>query len=308
MTNPDTYIDSVMNDIRDPMSMEGYNIFQGTVQSVSPVRTTQSLLSYSLNNIFEGKFWSKKDSTTKKVKLFDNIILNGNYNFADTIKWSPVTVRATTRILKGATTFSLNAVWDPQAVDLETGRRIAQTYRSANGRFLRFDNFQMRFATRLTLQKIKEIFGGEARPSANSRDENDRQGSRRQAGQIDRDKFFDLFNGFSINHNFLMTRVGREGRDTTIIGTHTVNMTGSMSLTPKWRINVRNIGYDFRSKRITYPDIGFTRDLHCWQLSFSWQPERGTYSLQIGVKPGSLDFIKLPHQNNNQNADRFGGF
>ena len=287
--------------------MEGYNIFQGTVQSINPVRTTQSLISYSFNNIFEAKFWSKKDSTAKKVKLFDNIIINGNYNFADTVHWSPVTIRATTRLFKGATTFSFNAVFDPQSIDMETGRRMAETYLSSNGRLLRFDNFQMRFATRLTLQKIKEIFGGES-PRDRASNGSEGQQSRGRAGQVDRDKFFDLFNGFSLNHNFLMTRVGMPGRDTTIIGTHTVNMTGTMSLTPKWRINVRNIGYDFRSGRITYPDIGFTRDLHCWQLSFSWQPERGTYTLQIGVKPGSLDFIKLPHQNNNQNADRFGGF
>ena len=86
------------------------------------------------------------------------------------------------------------------------------------------------------------------------------------------------------------------------------NMRGTMKLSPKWSITVGNIGYDFRSNRLTYPDIGFRRDLHCWQMSFHWQPTRGTYSLTIGVKPGSLDFLKLPHQNNNQNADTFGGF
>jgi hypothetical protein len=83
-------------------------------------------------------------------------------------------------------------------------------------------------------------------------------------------------------------------------------MRGSVHISPKWTINVGNIGYDFRSEQLTYPDFGFSRDLHCWFLNFSWQPQRGTYALQIGVKPGTLDFIKIPHNRNTQ--DTFGGF
>ncbi|MEN9415617.1 MAG: hypothetical protein RLZ62_1921, partial [Bacteroidota bacterium] len=49
-------------------------------------------------------------------------------------------------------------------------------------------------------------------------------------------------------------------------------------------------------KRLVYPDIGFTRDLHCWSLSFRWQPDRGTYSFFIGVKPGTLEFLKVPYR------------
>ena len=105
-----------------------------------------------------------------------------------------------------------------------------------------------------------------------------------------------------------MTRIGRPGKDETTINTNTINVRGTMRLTPKWKISIGNIGYDFRSSQLTYPDISFIRDLHCWDLRFSWQPQRGTYSLHIGVKPGSLDFLKFPHQRNNQNADTFGGF
>ncbi|MDX1407511.1 MAG: hypothetical protein R3330_05240, partial [Saprospiraceae bacterium] len=96
------------------------------------------------------------------------------------------------------------------------------------------------------------------------------------------------------------------GRDTTITTTHTINVRGNLKISPKWSINVGNIGYDFRSDRLTYPDVGFTRDLHCWDMSFSWQPQRGTYTFHIGVKPGSLDFIKIP--NRRSNVDSFGGF
>jgi hypothetical protein len=273
------------------------------------------LFSYSFNNIFEAKFWSKKDSTAKKMKLFDNIVVNGNHNFAaDSLKWSPVSLRATTRFFKKATTFSLQASWDPYDINRKTGRRINTFYLDSEGKLLRFQQLQMRFATRLTVRKIKEIFGigtsgGEGRSSDADSAEERREQSRGSRSKGGKDKFLDLLDGFTLNHNFLVTRVGRPGMsDTTIVGTNTINLTGRMQLSEKWSIRVGNIGYDFKSNRVTYPDIGFSRDLHCWQLSFNWQPERGTYSLQIGVKPGSLDFLKLPHQNNNQNADRFGGF
>ena len=308
-TKRELYLDSVRNDIRYDTSYMKYSIFQGTAQSFSPVTQRQTLISYSFNNIFEAKTWSKKDSATRKVKLFDNIVVNGNYNFAaDSLHWSPVMLRATTRLLKQATTFSLNAVWDPYDVS-ESGRRIDQFYWDNEGKPLRFVQLQMRFATRLTVRKIQEIFKGEKSTgqSGGANRQRGGAGNRRQAS-TGPDKFFDLFNGFTLNHNFLLTRVGRPGRDTTIIGTHTVNLRGQMNLTPKWSINIGNIGYDIKNKRVTYPDIGFSRDLHCWQMSFSWQPERGTYSLSIGVKPGTLDFLKLPHQNNNQTADRFGGY
>ena len=308
-TNPDLYLDSTEFDIRYPDSLRAYNIFEGTAQSFSAVTQEQLLFSYSFNNIFEAKFWSKKDSTAKKMKLFDNIVVNGNYNArADSLNWSPVSLRATTRFFKQATTFSLQAAWDPYDIDEKTGRRIDQSYWKRQGKPLRFQMMQMRFATRLTVRKIKEIFSGESsKDSRNSTSsDNDRGGERK--GPREKEKFFDLLDGFTLNHNFLLTRMGRPGRDTTIIGTNTINLTGQMRLSEKWSVRVGNIGYDFKSKRVTYPDIGFSRDLHCWQLSFNWQPERGTYSLQIGVKPGSLDFLKLPHQNNNQNADRFGGF
>ena len=79
-----------------------------------------------------------------------------------------------------------------------------------------------------------------------------------------------------------------------------------MKLTENWSMFFGNLGYDFKSNRITYPDIGLTRNLHCWQLSFNWQPDRGTYSFNIGVKPGTFDFLKYNYRRGNYDAT--GGF
>ncbi|NJK82573.1 MAG: hypothetical protein HC912_00930 [Saprospiraceae bacterium] len=65
-----------------------------------------------MSNIYEAKYFSKKDSTEKKLKLFDNIYVGGNFNLAaDSLRWSDPSVSGTTRFFKGLSTFNFNALW-----------------------------------------------------------------------------------------------------------------------------------------------------------------------------------------------------
>jgi len=270
-----------------------YSIFQGGIFGSPPRTGRQGAISYSVSNIFEAKYFSKKDSTDKKFKIFDNIYVNGNYNLAaDSLKWSPVSISGTTRLFKGATTLSFNMMYDPYVLN-ENSQRINTTVKSENGKLIRFAGGQIRIATRLTGQRIKEIF------SKSSTEKKSRPSSSQQS-----DQFVDLFNGFSINHNIVLTRMVNAMRDTSFIQTNSISMRGRLKLTKNWNINIGNIGYDFNSKRLTYPDIGFYRDLHCWEAGMDWQPQRGTYSFYIRVKPGTLDFLKLPYRKNNADAVR----
>jgi len=82
------------------------------------------------------------------------------------------------------------------------------------------------------------------------------------------------------------------------IATNAINVQGNIQLSPNWAINVGNFGYDFRQRGLSFPSFGFSRDLHCWSLLFNWQPTRGTYNFSLAVKPGTLDFIKIPNQRN----------
>jgi len=154
----------------------------------------------------------------------------------------------------------------------------------------------LRFSTRLSYQDIKSIFN----PSRSTVSENN---TNRPSGPVNvQDEFLNLLNNFTISHDFFVVRTGRAGKDTTMITTNTVNLVGSMRVTPNWSVNFGNIGYDFRAKKVTYPDIGLTRDLHCWQMSFSFQPDRNTYSFYIGVKPGTFDFLKYQKRRGSYDA------
>ncbi len=87
--------------------------------------------------------------------------------------------------------------------------------------------------------------------------------------------------------------------------TNSVSLRGTLQLTENWSVNVGQIGYDFQAKNPTYPSLNIVRDLHCWELRFGWQPQRRTYQFGIAVKPGTLDFIEVPVNQNRYDTRNF---
>ena len=66
------------------------------------------------------------------------------------------------------------------------------------------------------------------------------------------------------------------------------------SLTKNWKFTVRG-SYDFQEKKISAPQITVYRDLHCWEMNFSWNP-LGSYSgfrFEIRMKAPELQDIKV---------------
>ncbi|MFK7934123.1 MAG: putative LPS assembly protein LptD [Saprospiraceae bacterium] len=328
--------------------LKRYSLYDGNIYSGPPTSGKQMSIGYSFTNIFEAKYWSKKDSTDKKLKLFDNVYVRGNYNFArDTLRFSETSVSGTTRLFKGLSTLTLNAAFDPYSgVKNSTGTaltRINRFYFEDTGKILRFVDASLRLGTTIRISEIKRRIeqartrrderegnqtdpddltldkgadvggilpeerpqprGAERRPATDSEEAN-------QDPNALNDGLLDLFDRFTFSHNLVLNLERLpSGKDTLTIQTNSLSMNGNLQLTPKWSVRVGNFGYDFKNKRLTYPDFGVSRNLHCWQLSFNFQPVRNTYSMTLQVAPGSsLDFLKIPYQRNNQDGQRFGGF
>lgn len=289
--------------VREERTADGfdqYSIFDGGIFGGPSQSGRQMSVGYSLNNIFEAKVFSKKDSTEKKIKLFDNFRLGGNYNFAaDSLKWSTVRVQGTTRLLKGITTLNLQATFDPYVTN-DKGRRINELAINQDGKLLRFDGASARLATNLTVGKLRALlFGAEEEVELGTDEERLDRRDRRTA-ETD---FLSLFENFRISHNISFDwQAQPTSRDTFFIATNSLNCSGSIQLTDNWFVNIGNFGYDFVRKGITFPSVGFTRDLHCWTAGANWQPRVGTYSFYIRVKPGSLDFLNIPYNRTNADA------
>ena len=137
-----------------------YNPFSGGVFGTPSLRDDALSINYSVINIFEGKYFSKKDSTVKKLKFFDNITVSGNYNFAaDSLKWSQLRVRGNTKLFKGFTSFQFNATFDPYLRNSQ-GRFIEQSVWSDRKRPLAFNQFMGTFSTRLKFSQVRDWFRG----------------------------------------------------------------------------------------------------------------------------------------------------
>lgn len=299
-----------VEDVYDPTKSNRYSVFQGGVYGTPASSGKQMTIGYSIGNTFEGKYFSKQDSIEKKFKIFRTLSLSGNYNFAaqDSFYWSRVSLSGNNSFFKGMTTMSFNASFDPYVNVLgETtsgNLRLERTHElnwNKSKKPLQFLNAHLSLTTNLTAKKIKAWITGEDNSKSSGKDQ-------QKKNFIQEDNFFDLFDNFRISHNFGMdfTRMPTERGlvDTLIITTNAIDMNGGIKLTDNWNLNIGRIGYDFRSKKITYPSLGFSRDLHCWEMGMNWAPQRGSYTFYIRVKPGPLDFLEIPHNRNFRDGQR----
>ncbi|MEN0048139.1 MAG: putative LPS assembly protein LptD [Bacteroidota bacterium] len=289
-----------------------YSPFQNSLYR-APTGQRRAAINFSLNNIYEAKYYSKKDSTEKKLKLFDNFIVNGNYNFAaDSLNFSDLSASGTTRLFKGISTFQFRAGWSPYALG-ENGRRVNQFYYNVTGgKLLRFDQANFRFSTSLSVKQIQDLIKGEESSSSSGFNRGTEIGGdnrERSAERVqDYESLGDWLSRFRVSHNYVIDlKKQADGTDTLQVRTHNFSVSGSIQLSQNWNLNVGNFGYDFKNKGFSYPSFGFQRDLHCWTLAFQWYPTRNVYTLNIAVRDSPLDFIKIPSIRN-QADGRFQGF
>jgi hypothetical protein len=76
-----------------------------------------------------------------------------------------------------------------------------------------------------------------------------------------------------------------------------VNATLSFNLTEKWRFSTGG-SYDFVRNEFAAPSVNIYRDLHCWEMNFTWFPigfYRG-YRLELRIKAPQLQDLKVTKQ------------
>ncbi len=272
----DYYYDSVQYDSRYPDQLRRYNYFP-----YSPPSGKTAMLTYSLGSRFEAKIKRGKLDTLgkdpyKKIILIPSATLSGNVNLAaDSLHMSPLNFNTYTTLFKKIN-LRFSATFDPYAANPEDNRRINTFEYSVSQRLLRVTSMAINASTNINSQDLRKIF--------------------RKKGAVEDPKKnkFDLLQSINISYNLIINNQYLNGVDTMLVTANQLNFSGGINLSKGWGIRVGNIGYSFKDKRITFPDFTFSRDLHCWQMGLSWQPERQTWNFFIRVKPGSLGFLEVP--------------
>ncbi|MFI3323435.1 MAG: putative LPS assembly protein LptD [Rikenellaceae bacterium] len=295
------YYDVVQSD-----SLGGYTTYSPYSNNSYGVPSSgQSLsMNFGLSQSLEIKVASKRDTSgVKKVKLIDNFSVSGSYNFlADSMRFSLNTVKLTSTI---SNNFGINLSLgiDPYKVSPEG---------------VRYD--ELFFPGRLT--STSWSFGYTFKSAQNS-NSGGGQGGGRAINDINQvppefqnpfydpygtmdptlrrqymaDTYYDFslpwnfgFN-YSISYSVSYVDNGTTGYTPNI--TQTVGFNGSATLTDKMGATFTG-SYDIVNNAISGTSISMTRDLHCWQMSFSWYPlgYYKSWSFNIGVKAASLADIK----------------
>ena len=254
-------------------------------------------MTFSLSQNLEMKVLSKRDTSgVKKIKLIDELRASGSYNFlADSMRLSTISLSFRTTLFKNFG-INLSATLDPYRVTPQGVRydklffpgRITSTGWSFGYTFKSRED-----KSTPAVNDITSLPPEYQNPFYDPYGQMDPVLRRQYMAQTYYDFSLPWNFGFNYAVNYSVSYVnnGTTGYRKNV--TQTIGFNGSLSLTPKVGITFQG-GYDIKTNKLTTSSISITRDLHCWQMSFSWIPfgYHKSWSFNIGVKAASLSDLK----------------
>jgi hypothetical protein len=274
------------------------------------------------------KVKSKKDTTntSEKIALLRNFGLSSSYNFAaDSFNLSTISARATTSLFNNKkilnesatlqnTSINLSGNIDPYVYVLDSvgeskndepiiyQRRIDKfAWNNGNG-LGQFSNVTFSLRSGIRANPTKK---GDTGPSGIDPTDINRMQDLINSGSLSYheeaiiqslldfpEQYVDFNIPWSLSFTYSLNyrKVGfKEGEVT-----QTIRFNGDLSLTPKWKVTF-NSGYDIVKKEWTQTRLGIFRDMHCWELNFSWVPfgRFTSYDFTIRAKASLLQDLKI---------------
>lgn len=254
-------------------------------------------MNFSLSQNLEMKVLSKRDTSgVRKIKLIDELRISGSYNFlADSMRLSTIPVSFRTTLFNNFG-INLSATLDPYRVTPE-GRRYNKLF--FPGRVLSTGwSFGYTFKSRQNrsdpaINDITSLPPEYMNPFYDPYGQMDPVRRRQYMAQSYYDFSLPWNFGFNyaVNYSISYVNNGTTGYRKNV--TQTIGFNGSVNLTPKMGVTFQG-GFDLMKKKLTTSSISISRDLHCWQMSFSWIPFgfHRSWSFNIGVKASSLADLK----------------
>lgn len=300
------YNEKVQKSADNPNDFLEYSPFSNGIYG-SPGTGISNSLSFALNNNLEAKLRQKDTTNTKeeakKIILLNNLNFNASYNMAaDSLKWSPVSMNAGTKIFKDKLSLNVRATLDPYAIDAN-GKKINTFNIDNGGSLFRLTNAGITMNYSFSSKDFKK--GGDTSQQKNEEDNNSdgifgessvtsnqqTKGSSNSGSKVKEAKLYQstfpwtLKVAYSLNYN----NTNRQQE----ISSNSLMFSGDIELTPKWAVGFSS-GYDIKNQGFSYTQLRFSRDLDSWKLNFNWVPfgDRQTYYFFIGVKSSMLSDLK----------------
>ena len=305
----DKYLKKVQQSA-DATDLLDYTVFDQGIYG-APSSGLSNAIGISLNNVLEAKVAPKdpdSDEEDEKITLLNNLNFNSSYNIAgDSLRWSPVSFSAGTRLFKDKLAINLNGSLDPYKVVYQNGRitRINQF----NPNILRLTNANLTANYSISSTDFDKSAKKESNNNSGNGAQNGTdilganidptnrlgQNSINTSNRNKKNKETTLYKAdipWSINLAY-STNYRNNGIDPGEIGVHSIMFSGNVELSPKWKMGYSS-GYDIKGGAFTFSRFNFTRDLDSWQFNFNWVPfgTNSSYTFFIGVKSSVLSDLK----------------
>ncbi|MDY0080351.1 MAG: putative LPS assembly protein LptD [Ignavibacteriaceae bacterium] len=267
-----------------------YNKFERELFGGASSYESQSM-NLSLQNTFEMKTKADPTDTTSKEKKIQllNLRASMNYNFAaDSLKFSDLNIGYNTQIgeylsFSGSSTYSL----------YEYVKGVGEVNRLAHvgGQgWLRLKNFNFAISTSISGEKLKQEEREGEETAEEFEDEYVVSSSSYRGLYETEEADFSIPWSIALNYNYNLSK------PTPDMTSKYSNISGNLNfnLTKSWKFSVTG-SYDIENKQFSAPQVMVTRDLHCWTMSFTWNP-LGMYTgyrFEIKVKAPHLQDLKL---------------
>ncbi|MCB0804756.1 MAG: LPS-assembly protein LptD [Bacteroidales bacterium] len=272
-----------------------YSPYDGFIYGTAPSGKSGNI-GFSLSNNLEMKVRARKDTVTgtKKVVLIENLSLSTGYDLAkDSLNFNKVSINGRTTLFKKLQV-NFTSSYDPYVLD-SNGRRINKFEWEVNRKILRPENYNWSFS--LSFDLNSDLLQKERKSDA---------GTEQELEDLNQnlDSYVDWNVPWTVRVNYTMqynTILRYENgywnyavsRDKNII--QTLQFSGDVNITPKWKFGF-NANYDFENKAFAHTSLDIYRDLHCWEMRFTWIPV-STYQQQwnftINIKSSLLQDLKL---------------
>jgi len=247
------------------------------------------LLSFNVNNTFEIKRKNGRDTTEEftKTRIIDALSIRGDYNFLkDSLQFSNLNTA-----LRSSPFPSLNFVasgsFNLYGWDESNGEGSNNFALQENGQLGRFINTQVTttyiIASKKSKQKIAE--------NADNLDPNweaDYNYYRLNPHEI---LDFQIPWKVSLTHSWF-TRINSDS--TQFVArkrnhTQTIAVNADANFTKRWKVGI-NTNYDIVNQKLVQTRVTLDRNMHCWQLGFSWIPAGINQSFMLRLNATSALF------------------
>lgn len=280
-----------------------YSIFQQCLYGGPPDGRSGSLRA-SLGNNLEIKVQNPFDTAAevRKIALIENLNLSMSYDMAkDSLRLSNLSVTGRTTLFR-ALTLNYSGSFSPYVIDT-LGLIHNRLLINEEHRLFRMDNAT--WSAQLSYSLNNNTFSG----NKNTKNEGHAvrtliQTPHNYDASLLTGSYVDFSVPWNVSFSYTFSHVDRyvaremNFKSETI---QSVTLSANVSLTQNWKIAM-STGYDIANHGMSYTTVDIYRDLHCWEMRFSWVPfgYYRSWFFQIKIKASALSDIKYEKRRNYQ--------